>query len=136
MPIGKCSNRLIYLLTGLLLFVTEVLIALYVHDSIIRPHIGDLLVVIMIYCFVRAILNTGIVTAAVATLAFAYLIEILQYFKIVKLLGLDHLLWARVIIGTHFSWIDMLAYTAGIALVLVLEKIVTRRKILITSNTN
>ena len=40
--------RLLYVIGTLLLLVTEVLIALYVHDSIIRPFIGDMLVVILI----------------------------------------------------------------------------------------
>lgn len=121
------TSRIIYLFCALLLFCTEVLIALFVHDDIIRPHIGDLLVVIMIYCFCRAIFNWTIWKAAIITLLFAYLIEILQYFNIVKLLGLQSFALARVVIGTYFSWVDMLAYTVGIVIVLVIEKIRTSR---------
>ena len=43
-----------FLVIAFILFVIEVLIALYVRDSIIRPYVGDFLVVIMLYCFVRA----------------------------------------------------------------------------------
>ena len=36
-----------------ILLLTEVLIALYVHDAFVRPYIGDVLVVIVIYTFIR-----------------------------------------------------------------------------------
>ena len=31
----------------------EVLIAIYVHDAFVRPYIGDVLVVVVIYTFIR-----------------------------------------------------------------------------------
>ncbi len=123
MPSAISTSRIIYLFCALLLFCIEVLIALFVHDDIIRPHIGDLLVVIMIYCFCRAIFNWTVGKAAAITLVFAYTIEILQYFNVVKLLALQNSALARVVIGTYFSWVDMLAYTVGIIIVLVIEKI-------------
>ncbi len=117
------ASRITYLFAALLLFCVEVLIALFVHDDIIRPHIGDLLVVIMIYCFSRAIFNWSVWKAAIITLLFTYAIETLQYFNVVKLLGLQRFALARIVIGTYFSWVDMLAYTVGIIIVLVVEKI-------------
>ncbi|RYZ99605.1 MAG: DUF2809 domain-containing protein [Sphingobacteriaceae bacterium] len=114
--------RLKYFITGLVIFIIEVIIALFVKDAIIRPHIGDLLVVIMIYCFIRAFFNCTVLQAAAFTLLFSYTIEILQYFKLVELLGLQKSLFARIVIGTHFSWIDMIAYTAGIIIVMLAEK--------------
>ena len=50
------------------------------------------------------------------------MIEILQYYKIVEVFDLQDVKLAKVIIGTAFSWLDMLAYTLGIAFVLVIEK--------------
>lgn len=38
----------------------EVLIALYVRDRFIRPYVGDMLVVVLVYSFVRIFLPTGI----------------------------------------------------------------------------
>lgn len=105
----------------ILLFAIEVCIALFVNDRIIRPYIGDLLVVILIYCFVKSFLNISVWAAAISVLIFSYLVEILQYFEVVKLLGLDHSHSARVIIGTTFNWIDILAYTLGILVVLFVE---------------
>ncbi len=111
-----------YLVYTVLLFVTEVLIALFVHDQFIRPYIGDFLVVILIYCFVKSFLNTPVVPTAVGVLLFAYTVELLQYFRIVEVLGLQHSRAARIMIGSAFEWQDMLAYTLGILMVVLTEK--------------
>lgn len=111
-----------YFVYTILLFVTEVLIALFVHDQFIRPYIGDFLVVILIYCFVKSFLNTPVVATAIGVLIFAYLVELLQYFRIVEVLGLQHYRAARIIIGSAFEWQDILAYTLGILMVVVVEK--------------
>ena len=108
-----------------ILFVTEVLIAAFLDDRIIRPYVGDVLVVILIYCFIRSFLNTPVVPTAIATLIFAYIIEVLQYIRLVTRLGLEENTLARTVMGTSFEWVDMVAYTLGFAIVLVAER---RRK--------
>jgi hypothetical protein len=111
-----------YLRATLFLFLIEVLIALYAHDRIIRPYIGDLLVVILIYCFVKSFLNTPVLPTAICVLIFSYAIEVLQYFDLVSLLGLQDSNIARIVIGTSFAWVDLLAYTAGIIILLFFER--------------
>ena len=111
-----------YFALTIALFLIEILIALFVHDQFIRPYIGDFLVVILIYCFVKSFLNTPIAPTALGVLLFAYSVEILQYFRIVEVLGLQHSRAARIIIGSAFEWQDMLAYTLGIMSVILLEK--------------
>lgn len=115
-----------YFILAVLIFFIEVYIALFIHDKIIRPHIGDLLVVILIYCFLRAFLNLPVLAIAIATLLFSYIVETLQYFDIVTKLGLQNSRLARIVIGTSFSWVDILSYTIGIALVLLIERIVNK----------
>lgn len=39
-----------YLAASIIVFIIELIIALYVHDRIIRPYIGDMLVVVLVYC--------------------------------------------------------------------------------------
>ena len=119
-PVLKFSP--FYFIAALLLFITEVLIALFVHDQFIRPYIGDFLVVILIYCFVKSFLNTPVVPTALGVLVFAYTVELLQYFRIVEVLGLQHSRAARIIIGSSFEWQDILAYTLGILMVVLVEK--------------
>lgn len=113
-------NKTAFLIT-LLLFIIEICIAAFIHDDIIRPYIGDLLVVILIYCFFKSFLQIQPLPLAIAVLLFAYGIEILQYFKIVELLGLQHNQLARVVIGTSFAWTDIAMYTIGIILILIAE---------------
>ena len=109
------------------IFTIEVLIALYVHDNIIRPYVGDVLVVILIYCFIKAFLDVKIISAAVFTLLFAFGVETLQYLNIVEKLKLQDSKIARTVIGTSFSWMDILTYIVGIAIVLIIEKVTYKR---------
>jgi hypothetical protein len=111
-----------YFLIAVILFLIEVLIAAYVNDAIVRPYVGDYLVVILLYCFVRSFVNLPVVSLAIGVLLFSYTIEILQYFNLVDRLGLRHSRLAVIVIGSSFEWIDLIAYTAGIATVIVIEK--------------
>lgn len=113
---------LFYSILALLFLGIEILIALFVHDRFIRPYIGDFLVVILIYCFVKSFLNTPVLPTALGVLIFAYSVEVLQYFRIVEVLGLQYSRAARIIIGSAFEWQDMLAYTAGIVAVILVER--------------
>lgn len=108
-------------LIAAILFIIEVLIALYITDNFVRPYVGDVLVVILIYYFVKAFFRIPVWPLAIGTLLFAYLIEMLQYFQFVKLIGLEHSRLANVVLGNYFAWEDMIAYTVGIAIVLVTE---------------
>lgn len=117
-----------YLLLTILLFVIEVCIALFVHDNFIRPYFGDVLVVILIYCFVKSFLKISVTKGAIAVLLFAFLVETLQYFTIIEVLGLQNNRLARTVIGTSFAWEDILAYIAGIVIVIVSEKIFRKDK--------
>ena len=110
-----------YFIAAFLLFLTEIFIGFFMHDSIIRPYGGDLLVVILIYCMVKSVLNSPVGITALAVLLFSYIVETLQYFHLVRVLGLEHYALARIIIGTSFAWTDILAYTLGIGLVLLVE---------------
>jgi len=111
-----------YLIIAVILFITEVLIALYTHDRIIRPYVGDYLVVMLIYSFVKAFFNVPVKVAAIGVLLFAYLIEFLQFFDVLKMLGLQGNQLATVVMGYNFEWIDILAYTLGTLTILGLEK--------------
>ncbi len=111
-----------YFIFFVILLLIEVVIAVFAHDNFIRPFFGDFLVVILIYCFVRSFFNTPLVMTAIGVLLFSYLMEVLQYFNLVKMLGLQNSNLARVMIGTSFEWTDLVAYTLGIGLVILLDK--------------
>jgi hypothetical protein len=115
-------NKKYFLLT-LILFIVEILIALYIHDSFIRPYFGDVLVVILIYCFIKSFFDFPKIQTAIGVLLFAFFIEFLQYLDIVSTIGLEHNKLARIVIGTFFSWEDILCYVVGILIVLMVEKV-------------
>lgn len=115
-------NRNYFIITVILFFI-EVCIALFLHDDFIRPYVGDFLVVILIYCFLKSFLKISLWPAAIFVLIFAYTIEILQHFHIVDRLGLGEYKIARVVIGDFFQWFDLVAYTLGIAAVILTEKL-------------
>ena len=112
-----------YFILMLLLFVIEFIIGADFHDTIIRPYGGDFLVVILIYCFVKSFINTPVIKTALGVLLFSYVIEISQYFHLVTLLGMQHSRLANIMLGTSFSFTDLLAYTLGIGLVIVVENL-------------
>jgi hypothetical protein len=117
-----------YFFAFLFLLITEIFIALYVHDQIIRPYIGDLLVVILLYCFIKSFVASAVFQTAVAVLIFAFAVEALQYIGIVQKLGLQDSKTAGIILGSSFDWKDMLAYTIGILLLLLTEYVCKKRQ--------
>lgn len=105
-----------------LLFLVEVFIALFVNDKIIRPYGGDYLVVIMMYYFFKSFIETKVNNLLLFVLGIAYVVELGQLFDMVTLLGLEENKLARVVLGTSFSWGDMIAYTLGVATCYWVEK--------------
>jgi hypothetical protein len=115
--------------TFILVFLVEVYIALFVTDQIIRPLVGDVLVVVLIYSFVRMILDVrNPHRLAVCILLFSYLVELGQYFDLASILGLADSKFATTVIGTSFDWRDLLAYTVGFILILVGGRVLPKRK--------
>lgn len=110
-----------YFMLALLLFITEVLIALFMHDRFVRPYVGDFLVVMLVYCFVKSFVQAPTLPIAIFTLLFAYVVELLQYYKLVTLLGLQHSALATTVIGSSFEWMDILAYTLGVLVIIWIE---------------
>lgn len=125
--INNIFLRAKYLTTALVIFMIEVLIALYVHDDFVRPWGGDLLVVVLLYCIVRGVTRLNVVAAASCVLIFSWFIEALQYLQIIRILGLEGNAIARTIIGTTFSWSDIVAYTLGIVFVVGFEMVMEKK---------
>lgn len=112
-PLLRFRFDLKSLLIAITIFFVEVLIALYVDDKIIRPYVGDILVVILIYYFIKAFFEIKKLYLVVAVLLSAYLVEFGQYLNMVELFGLQNNRVARIVLGTVFTWGDMLCYTIG-----------------------
>jgi hypothetical protein len=111
-----------YFFFAVVLFITEVLIALFVHDNFFRPYFGDYLVVMLIYCAIKTFITASPLKVAFVVLTFSYTIEVLQYFNIVDKLGLTGNEIAKTVIGYGFEWWDILAYTLGVITILLMER--------------
>jgi hypothetical protein len=118
-----------YLILTITLFLTELVIALFVKDTLIRPFVGDVLAVLLIYCFLRIFLQITYWKVALGTLLFACLIEILQFFDYVKLLGLEQNRVLSVALGRTFELMDFAAYFTGFLIILLCEKILHKQNL-------
>ncbi len=127
-PIAHLKKRLLYLAAFLLLTAVEVLIALFVRDAFIRPYGGDILVVIVLYCFVRLFVPEGARWLPAAIFLLAVAVEGLQAVHFVDLIGLGGIPFFRILLGTSFSWWDIACYAAGCALLYVYEWLAYRKK--------
>lgn len=110
-----------YLLLFVLFFIIEVLIAKYIHDSFIRPYLGDVLVVILIYFFVRSFLKKAEKSLPIYIFIFAVVVELLQFLNIVSALGLEDNKLARIVIGTTFDFRDIACYFVGTLILLMFQ---------------
>ena len=115
--------RAVYAVSFAVILIIEILIALFVRDSFIRPYGGDILVTILICCFVRMIFMEKIPLLPLWVFLFAVTVEVLQYFDIVSILGLGGIKLFVVLIGNSFSVIDILCYAIGCLLFHLREKL-------------
>ena len=116
------KRRIYYMILTVILLVVEVLIALFVHDRFVRPYVGDVLVVVVICAFLRIWIPDSIWLLPLYVFLFATGVEILQYFDLVELLGVEGNVFLRTLIGTSFDGKDILCYAAGCVLVWVAER--------------
>lgn len=107
-----------------MLLLTEIIIALFVHDNFVRPYIGDILVTVFLCCFCRIVIPKGVPLLPLYVFIFAALVETAQYFDVVKLLSLENNAFISTIIGRTFSFIDLLCYAVGCLLFAATESAV------------
>lgn len=115
------KKRLIFAVLTILLLFTEVMIALFVHDKFIRPYVGDVLVVICIYTFVRIFIPEKFRWLPAAIFVFASLVELVQLFNIVDLLGLGDIVFLKILVGSVFDIKDIICYAIGCAILMTFE---------------
>ena len=71
-------KRIGYAIATVISLLIEVLIAIYVHDAFVRPYIGDVLVVVVIYTFIRIFVPVRCKLLPLYVSIFAALVEVLQ----------------------------------------------------------
>ncbi len=116
-----------YILIFIITFAIEVIIARYVHDKIIRPYIGDILVVICLYTFSKSIFLDKIKRLSLYVLICAVIAEILQYFNYAQILFGDNKIM-KTLLGSSFDIKDILCYVMGYLIIILVERSLNRRK--------
>ena len=121
------SRRGVYLIAAIVLFAVEVFIALFVRDDFVRPYVGDVLAIGIVYATLRALTPLSFPQALALTLTIALAIELAQAFGLLRALGLADNELARIVLGGVFDWHDLAAYAAGGAIIAALETLTARR---------
>ena len=106
-------------LAALAVFAIEVLIALFVRDALVRPYVGDVLAVVLVYLGLRAVTPLEVKPAVILALTIAVMVELGQLFHLLDALGLAHNRLARVVLGGVFDIRDLACYGVGAVCVLV-----------------
>jgi DNA integrity scanning protein DisA with diadenylate cyclase activity len=119
----KIKFSLIYLIITVLLFLTEIVIATVLkHNFFVRAYLGDVIVVMLLYSFVKSFVKMNNQKLILGIFIFSCLIELAQYFNIAERLGFQKGSFMYIVIGNSFSWIDILCYAFGCILLFIWVK--------------
>lgn len=120
----KLKFNLIYFLLTIFIFLVEVLIATKLKNIfLVRAYLGDVIVVMLIYTFILSFFEIKNKTRLIVGIfIFSCLIEFAQYLGIAEFLKLKPGSIAHIVVGSSFSWIDILCYFAGCLILLLFVK--------------
>lgn len=110
-----------YLLASFFLFMVEVAIAHFHFNPFIRGFLGDVLVILLLYSFLKIFIKNNCFKIAVSVLVFAYFVELLQFFKLPEILNIKSKV-LLIILGSVFDPLDLVAYSIGFLIILLFEK--------------
>jgi len=103
-----------HLLIALVVFVAEILVAtIFSQVRFVRSFLSDFLVVILLYHLVKAFRAFAPLPLAIAVFLFSCVVEVSQYFHLADALGFPRGSLPNILLGTSFSWIDILMYFLG-----------------------
>lgn len=129
----KIKFNLKYLFLTILLFLTEVLIATVLKDIFfIRAYLGDVIVVILLYTFIKTFTIIDDQKLIVGIFIFSCVIELAQYFNIAEKIGFRKGSLMYIVIGNSFSWIDIACYAVGCLILYIIVKYKNYKRLLTT----
>lgn len=119
------NSRIIYLS---LIVIIIILGLLSRHIKGVPLFIGDVLWATMIYFIVRFLyINRTIKWITVASLLFCYAIEFSQLYQAPWINNIRHTVIGGLVLGEVFLWGDMLSYTVGVGIGILIEKFIVKR---------
>ncbi|MBQ3088381.1 MAG: DUF2809 domain-containing protein [Clostridia bacterium] len=118
--------RIIYAVMFGALMLTELYIAAFATNVFVRSYLGDVFITMLICCLLSAVVPKKIPFLPIFVFIFSAIVEIAQYFDVVKLLGLADCEFVSVWFGRSFSYYDIICYAVGCALFFVIDRIMLR----------
>ena len=119
------KKRILYLIAFIILVGIEILIGKFAH-GFVRGYVGDVIVVVVIYTFIRIIVPEKFPYLSVAVFLFAVFVEIMQGVNITDKLGITNE-DLRIAVGTKFDLMDILCYAIGCGVTWIYEVIIRKR---------
>ena len=114
-------KRIVALCGFVLLLVVEILIGKFAH-GFIRAYVGDVLVIPLIYCFVRIFYVRPAVWLPAAVGGLGILAEMLQYYNLCGLLGIPKGSLLGILLGSSADFADILCYAVGVLLIYAVQR--------------
>ena len=121
-------KRLLNLALFLILLGIEVLIALFIRDRFIRPYVGDVLVVAVVYFFLRVFIPEKYPWLPAVVFFFAAAVEFSQYLGLADRLGVVNPV-LRTVLGSVYDTMDIVCYGVGCAFLGAYEWVRRKRNI-------
>lgn len=97
------------------------IVKLFAKNQFIRGFVGDIIIILLIYFFIKIFYDFHPAKLTVFILLLAFAIEFLQYLNLISILGLEQNIFAQLIIGSVFDPLDLLAYAIGAITVYALD---------------
>ena len=116
-----------YAVLFVLLMLIEIYIAAFVTNVFVRSYLGDVFITLLICFFVQAVIPKKINFLSILVFLFALVVEIGQYFDVVKLLGLDDYKLISVWFGRCYSFYDVICYAVGCLIFVVVDFLLLKR---------
>ncbi|MCG2792909.1 MAG: DUF2809 domain-containing protein [Weeksellaceae bacterium] len=121
----SCKNLTI----AIFLFLIEILIATKLNDYFfVRAYMGDVLVVMLIYYFVKSFFDLQPLKLIIGIFIFACSMEFLQYFHFAELFGFKDNPVMMTVLGNSFSWLDVVCYFVGSIILYLMRAIKWERR--------
>ena len=109
-----------YLIWTIALFIIELLIVQ--TNGFVRNTLGDFFAVILLYCLIRSFFSFKVSQAAIITLTMAFTIEFTQLSPLSESHIFKRFPIVKLLLGSTFSWEDIITYSSGITVVILIEK--------------
>ena len=97
------------------------IVKLFADNQFIRGFAGDIVVISLLYFFIKSLYNFHPLKLAIFIFFLACTIEFFQYLTLINILGLEKNFLAQLILGAVFDPADLLAYGIGAVTVYMID---------------